>query len=116
MTLDETNLNSQLSSLTAISPVDGRYARHTLPLRQITSEFGLIYHRVLVEVRWFQFLSSLPELPELPPLDDAQSLLLENMVSGFKEEDAARVKAIEATTNHDVKAIEYFLKEKFAAS
>ncbi len=103
----------ELSPLTALSPIDGRYADKTEPLRSILSEFGLIRFRVTVEVRWFQFLSNWPEFTALPALDSAAEAHLEQLVAGFGVEDAQRVKAIEATTNHDVKAVEYFLKERF---
>ena len=103
-----------LSPLTAVSPIDGRYARVTAPLRPIFSEFGLIRCRVIVEVRWLQALASHPDISEVPPLDDAASTFLEDLLSNFSEADAERVKAIERTTNHDVKAVEYFLKERVA--
>ena len=104
----------QLSSLTAISPIDGRYSRKTESLRPIFSEFGLIYHRVLVEVRWLQMLAKHPDIAEVPEFSQSSLQLLDSIVSNFSEEDASRVKTIEATTNHDVKAVEYFLKEKTA--
>ena len=104
----------ELSSLTAISPIDGRYAAKTAALRAVSSEYGLIYHRLLVEVRWFQWLAETPAIKELPPLSRAQNTLLEELLKNFSLDDAARVKAIEAETNHDVKAVEYFLKEALA--
>ena len=100
-----------LTELNAVSPIDGRYGSRTVALRDIFSEYGLIRHRVLVEVRWFQFLAAHPDIPELPALASADSKLLDSLVADFSEEDAARVKAIEKTTNHDVKAVEYFIKE-----
>jgi len=103
-----------LSSLTAVSPVDGRYGRKTKQLRAIFSEYGLIFHRVLVEVRWLQALAQQPQIAEVPALSDAANSLLENIIKDFSEQDALRVKEIESTTNHDVKAVEYFLKEKIA--
>lgn len=104
----------ELSSLTAVSPVDGRYGRKTQSLRPVFSEYGLIYHRVLVEVRWLQALSRLEEIPEVPPFSAQAIELLEMIVDQFSEQDAQRIKDIEKTTNHDVKAVEYFLKEKIA--
>ena len=103
-----------LSSLTAVSPVDGRYGRKTLPLRAIFSEYGLIYHRVVVEIRWLQALARQPDIPEVPAFSSAATALLDSIIEGFSEQDAQRVKDIERTTNHDVKAVEYFLKEKIA--
>lgn len=105
----------ELSSLTAVSPVDGRYGSKTAELRSIFSEFGLIKYRVEVEIRWFQILAAHPEVPELGPLSDQATTFLDEIVSQFSLEDAQRVKDIERTTNHDVKAVEYLIKEKFAA-
>ena len=102
----------ELSSLTAVSPVDGRYGSKTVDLRAIFSEYGLIRHRVLVEIRWLQALAAHPGIPEVPPFGEHAQHVLERIVAGFSIEDAHRVKNIERTTNHDVKAIEYFLKEK----
>jgi adenylosuccinate lyase len=106
----------ELTSLTAVSPVDGRYARHTEILRPIFSEFGLIKHRVLVEVRWLQALAAHADIKEVPALSEHANKLLDAMVDRFSEDDAQRVKNIERTTNHDVKAVEYFLKEKIAGN
>ena len=105
-----------LSQLTAISPVDGRYGSKTAALRPIFSEFGLIRHRVLVEVRWLQHLASQKEITEVPEFSSATQKLLNDIVDNFSEEDALRVKEIESTTNHDVKAVEYLLKEKIAGN
>ena len=103
----------ELSSLTAISPVDGRYARLTKGLRDSFSEYGLIKHRVEVEVRWFQFMSNhLNNLDQVPRLSPESNKFLDDVVEKFNLEDAKRVKTIERTTNHDVKSVEYFLKEK----
>ncbi|WP_412852695.1 adenylosuccinate lyase [Ectothiorhodospira shaposhnikovii] len=102
----------ELSSLTAISPVDGRYGSKTEMLRPIFSEFGLIRHRVQVEVEWLKALAAHPGIPEVPPLGEHARHILDGIVENFSEEDARRVKNIERTTNHDVKAVEYFLKEK----
>ncbi len=106
----------ELSALTAISPIDGRYGSKTESLRPIFSEYGLIRHRVLVEVRWLQALSHHPQIPEVPELSDHANRVLDGIVEHFSEEDAQRVKNIERTTNHDVKAVEYFLKEKIAGN
>lgn len=106
----------ELSSLTAVSPVDGRYGRATTALRLIFSEFGLIRHRVLVEVRWLQMLSANSDIAEVPPFSEHANNLLNNLVDHFNEEDAHRIKTIESTTNHDVKAVEYFIKEKIAGN
>jgi adenylosuccinate lyase len=102
-----------LSSLTALSSVDGRYAGKTEALRPVCSEYGLIHRRVIVEVRWFQALSAHPGLPELPELSAAADAYLDELLASFDESDARRVKEIEAVTNHDVKAVEYYLKERF---
>lgn len=104
----------QLSQLTAVSPIDGRYGDKTIDLRPLFSEFGLIYHRVVVEVRWLQSLANSGAIAEVPTLSAAANERLEQVITAFNETDAQRVKAIEATTNHDVKAVEYFLKEKVA--
>ena len=104
----------QLSSLTAVSSVDGRYAGRTAGLREIFSEYGLIRYRVIVEIRWFQALAASPDIPQVAALSDAANEYLNSLISGFDLEAAERVKAIEATTNHDVKAVEYYLKECFA--
>jgi len=106
----------ELTSLTAVSPVDGRYGRSTENLRPIFSEFGLIRHRVLVEVRWLQALAAHTDIKEVPALSEHAHKLLDAMVDRFSEDDAQRVKNIERTTNHDVKAVEYFLKEKIAGN
>ncbi|PLY16029.1 MAG: adenylosuccinate lyase [Sedimenticola sp.] len=106
----------ELSTLTAISPVDGRYGNKTEDLRPIFSEYGLIRHRVLVEVRWLQALSANQGIAEVPTLSEHANNILNNIVEKFNEEDAQRVKNIERTTNHDVKAVEYFLKEKIAGN
>ena len=102
----------ELSPLTAVSPLDGRYANATRVLRPWFSEYGLIRLRVLVEVRWLQTLADHSKLKELAPLAPATVEQLRGLTEHFSVDDARRVKDIEATTNHDVKAIEYFLKEK----
>ncbi len=104
-----------LSPLTAISPLDGRYAGKTEALRPVFSEFGLIRYRVLVEVRWLQCLASRPEVTELAPMSAEARAFLDDLIETFDENDAERVKAIEAGTNHDVKAVEYLLRERLAA-
>ncbi|MCY4472986.1 MAG: adenylosuccinate lyase [Kistimonas sp.] len=104
----------ELSPLTALSPVDGRYSDKTHLLREIFSEYGLIRARVEVEVRWLQHLSRQEQLQELPPLSAQSHAWLDALVSDFSLTDAAAIKDIEATTNHDVKAVEYFLKDKLS--
>ncbi|WP_237065061.1 adenylosuccinate lyase [Microbulbifer guangxiensis] len=106
----------ELSALTAVSPIDGRYESKTAPLREIFSEYGLIRARVEVEVRWLQKLSKHPEINEVPAFEDEANRLLDDIVAKFSVEDAARIKEIERTTNHDVKAVEYFLKEKVSTN
>lgn len=103
-------------TLTNLSPIDGRYADKVEPLRAILSEYGLIYCRVRVEVRWLQALANEPAIIEVPALSAEANALLENILTGFSTADAERVKQIEKTTNHDVKAVEYFLKEKIAGN
>ena len=102
--------------LTAISPLDGRYARKCQPLRQVFSEQGLIRLRTLVEVRWLQYLSNHPDIKEVPQLSPPANDVLNKIVDNFSGEDARKVKEIEKTTNHDVKAVEYFLAQQFGES
>ncbi|MFC7368149.1 adenylosuccinate lyase [Vreelandella zhaodongensis] len=104
----------QLSALTALSPVDGRYSAKAAALREHFSEFGLIRARVIVEVRWLQRLADHSQIVEVPPLSAEATAFLEQLIRDFSVEDAERIKEIERTTNHDVKAVEYFLKEKIA--
>ena len=99
-------------ALTALSPLDGRYAGKVDALRPIFSEYGLIRARVKVEVEWLLALAGDPGIVELKPFSAAAAVRLRALAEGFSVEDAARVKAIEATTNHDVKAVEYLIKEK----
>jgi len=106
----------ELSALTAISPLDGRYGHKVTALREVFSEFGLIKRRVTVEVRWLECLANHPEMAEVPPLSSDAKALLSQWVDQFTIADAERIKHIEATTNHDVKAVEYFLKERVADS
>jgi adenylosuccinate lyase len=105
-----------LNSLTAISPIDGRYAEKTFSLREIFSEYGLIRNRVLVEIRWLEALAGHDGIEEVPELSPAARKRLEQIAAKFDVDEAQRVKAIEDTTNHDVKAIEYYLKEKIGGS
>ncbi|QWK93413.1 adenylosuccinate lyase [Plesiomonas shigelloides] len=105
----------ELSALTAVSPIDGRYGDKVTALRSIFSEFGLLKFRVTVEVRWLQKLAACQGISEVPAFSAQANAFLDNIVSNFNEEDALRIKTIERTTNHDVKAVEYFLKEKVAA-
>jgi len=102
----------KVSTLKALSPADGRYADKVNGLRDIFSEYGLIRFRVLVEVRWLQALADEQEIPEIEPLSAVLKDLLNGIVDDFSLDDAERVKKIEATTNHDVKAVEYFIREK----
>jgi adenylosuccinate lyase len=104
----------QLSALTALSPVDGRYGAKAANLREHFSEFGLIRARVIVEVRWLERLAEHPQITEVPPLSAEATACLQALMGSFSLEDAERIKEIERTTNHDVKAVEYFLKEKIA--
>lgn len=104
----------ELTQLTAISPVDGRYASKAAELRSIFSEYGLLKYRVEVEVRWLQMLSANEQIAEVPAFSDVSNALLDSIVANFSVDDAMRIKDIERTTNHDVKAVEYFLKEKVA--
>lgn len=102
----------ELSSLTAVSPIDGRYGDKISPLRDIFSEFGLLKFRVTVEVHWLQKLANCTEIKEVPVFSREANDFLNHIVKSFDETDALRIKTIERTTNHDVKAVEYFLKEK----
>ncbi|MFT7224378.1 MAG: adenylosuccinate lyase [Cellvibrionaceae bacterium] len=101
----------ELSALTAISPIDGRYASKTVCYRSIFSEYGLIRYRAEVEVRWLQCLAAHPQIGEVPALSEKANSVLDAIISEFDESKAQRIKDIEATTNHDVKAVEYFIKE-----
>lgn len=105
-----------LHALTAVSAIDGRYARHTAVLRNIVSEYGLIRYRVLVEVEWLKSLAAEPAISGLSALDESALATLDTLVSDFDLADAERVKAIEGETNHDVKAVEYFLREKLQST
>lgn len=105
----------ELNALTALSPIDGRYQDKAAALRPIFSEFGLLKYRVTVEVRWLQKLAAHTQIQEVPALSAEASNYLDSIVANFSVEDANRIKTIERTTNHDVKAVEYFLKEKCEA-
>ena len=105
-----------LSALTALSPLDGRYAGKIEPLRRYFSELGLIRYRVLVEVEWLKALAAEPKICEVPRFSKATIKKLDAVVADFSDADGARVKKIESVTNHDVKAIEYFLKEKLGGN
>ncbi|WP_426702860.1 adenylosuccinate lyase [Rhodanobacter sp. Col0626] len=102
-------------TLTALSPLDGRYASKVEALRPIFSEFGLMHRRVQVEIEWLLALAAERKIVELPSFDAAQVATLKAIAENFSEADGERIKAIEATTNHDVKAVEYFIKEKIGA-
>ncbi len=104
----------ELSALTAVSPVDGRYGNKTVALRTIFSEYGLLKYRTIVEIRWLQKLAATEAIKEVPPFSTAANQYLNQLADNFSEADAQRIKDIERTTNHDVKAVEYFLKEKVA--
>ena len=102
----------KISTLKALSPADGRYSEKVNDLRDIFSEYGLIRYRILVEIRWLQCLADEPDVPELGPLSSVMKDVLNHIIDNFSIDDAERVKKIEATTNHDVKAVEYFIREK----
>jgi adenylosuccinate lyase len=112
--LESSMNNTALSSLTAISPIDGRYGSKTERLRTVFSEFGLIRYRVIVEVRWLQHLAANPSVIEVAPFSAEANNLLNQLVDNFTLEQALRIKEIERTTNHDVKAVEYLIKETIA--
>ncbi|MEE4192866.1 MAG: adenylosuccinate lyase [Halieaceae bacterium] len=105
-----------LKSLTAVSPIDGRYGNKTEALRGVFSEFGLMQRRVLVEVRWLQSLADHPGILEVASLSSEAAAQLAAIAEDFDLVGAERIKAIEATTNHDVKAVEYYIKEQFAGN
>ncbi len=103
-----------LTTTTALTPLDGRYGNKLQALRPIFSEYGLIKYRALVEVKWLQALAAEPKITEVPAFSDATNTALDQLIENFSLADADRVKEIEATTNHDVKAVEYWLKEASA--
>ena len=102
-------------TLTSISPIDGRYGDKTGPLKSIFSEFGLIKYRVLVEISWLQAVSMNSQISEVPKFSSKSNQFLSSITNNFSLEDAKAIKEIEKTTNHDVKAVEYFLKEKVSS-
>lgn len=106
----------KLSALTAVTPIDGRYGSKTESYRGIFSEYGLIHKRVEVEVRWLQQLANHPDIQEVKSFSTDANQLLNDIVENFSVDDAQKIKDIEATTNHDVKAVEYFIKEKIAGN
>ena len=108
--------DAENARLTALSPLDGRYAAKVDALREQFSEFALIRQRMRVEVAWLLALAAEPAITEVPPFSDDARATLDAVVSSFSVADAARVKTIERTTNHDVKAVEYWLKERLASS
>jgi len=108
-------IDPEHSSLLAISPLDGRYEAKVDDLRPIVSEFGLIRYRVIVEIRWLEALAAAPGIPEVPALSDDARAHLEALLADFSPKDAAAIRQIEATTNHDVKAVEYWIKDKLGA-
>ena len=111
-----TGVSMELSSLTAISPIDGRYADKTQSLRPFFSEYGLLRARVEVELRWIHVLGDNAGVTEVPKLSSHAEEFINNLMTNFSVEDAAEIKAIERETNHDVKAVEYFIKRKFKAN
>ena len=111
---DESSMT--LSSLNAISPVDGRYSKKTLALRPYFSEFALTHYRLIVEVRWLESLAANDMINEVPPMDSQSKAFLNDILKNFDENEALKIKAYEQQTNHDVKAVEYYLKEKLEQS
>jgi len=111
-TVHEKLWQMKIPTLRALSPTDGRYSEKVNDLRDIFSEFGLMRFRVMVEVRWLQFLADEPDIEEVGPISSAMKEVLNRIVDDFSLDDAERVKKIEATTNHDVKAVEYFIRER----
>ncbi|MCD0217046.1 adenylosuccinate lyase, partial [Enterobacter hormaechei subsp. steigerwaltii] len=103
-----------INPIASLSPLDGRYAQSVEALRPIFSEYGLMKARVKVELNWLKALAAEPEIAEVPPFSAETLAEIDTVIENFSLEDAAAVKAIEATTNHDVKAIEYWLKKRFA--
>ena len=109
-------MENTINTLEAISPVDGRYASKTSELRAFTSEHALIYYRVVVEVNWFKFLASQDGIQDLPELDGQSNEFLNKLIHSFSTKESEEIKEFEAKTNHDVKAVEYFLKSCFLKS
>ena len=106
------SVDFELSALTALSPLDGRYWGKVKELAPYLSEYGLIYFRVLVEIKWLVQLSLIPEIVEVPSFSESAKSFLQGVIDDFSVDDALEVKNIERVTNHDVKAVEYFLKQK----
>ena len=106
----------ELSSLTAVSPLDGRYASKCEELRPIFSEYGLMRFRVQVELTWLKHLAACEQIKEVPAFSKETISFIDNIINKFSEEDALDIKKREAVTNHDVKAVEYFLKDKTASN
>ena len=106
----------ELNALSAVSPIDGRYGSKTKALMPFFSEFGLIHHRVIVELNWFKALAADPDIVDLPALSDAEIAFIDQIAESFSVDDAEEIKTTERTTNHDVKAVEYFVKNKFSSS
>lgn len=102
-----------LSALNSISPIDGRYQHKTRALSPYFSEFALTYYRLMVEIRWFESLAANDAIPEVPKLDSKTKAFLDDLITNFNEQEAEQVKDFERQTNHDVKAVEYYLKDKF---
>ena len=105
-----------LSPLTAIAPIDGRYGNKTAELRPIFSEYGLMRFRVLVEIRWLQGLAEQADIPEVPAFSDEANHFLNAIIDDFSVEDALQIKSIDQRVKHDVKSIEYFLKDKITGN
>ena len=105
-----------LTEISAISPLDGRYGSKLVPLRSLFSEFGLIRSRVEVEIRWLQQLAENDGIPEVASFSEGANNFLEQLITDFSSDDAIKIKSIEKTTNHDVKAVEYFIKEKLSGN
>ncbi|MDA7601864.1 adenylosuccinate lyase [Gammaproteobacteria bacterium] len=106
----------KIDTLKALSPLDGRYSHANTHLRDILSEYGLIKYRIRVEIEWFIHLSKQKSIPELPTLSIKDNKYLTDLIHNFSEKDAVEIKKIEKKTNHDVKAVEYYLKDKFSKS
>src|SRR3990167_11137553 len=106
----------ETAALMAISPLDGRYQEKIQSLRHIFSEFGLIKFRLQVEINWIKMLAEFANLPEIPALSTRSKTMLDDLIENFSIQDALRIKHIEAGINHDVKALEYFIKEKIAGN
>jgi len=104
-----------METLTALSPIDGRYANQSDDLRAVCSEYGLIHYRLWVEVRWLQALAACPDIKELPAFNQDELNYLDTIIDTFNLDCAKAIKAFEKTTQHDVKAVEYFLKKKLLA-